>query len=315
MSIAYGIKVKSESDPWVALAEEAIGPLMRATVPGAFLVDTFPFLKYIPSWFPGAGFKRQAREWRKLTMRLKNEPFVEGKRIIESGEYTPSFISESLQRLDELEDPLVQAGRKEKENLIRDTAGTMYLAGVDSTATAITSFLYSMVTHPDIQRQAQAEVDRVVVGRLPTFKDEKSLPYVTALVWEVLRWKSVSPLGLAHYLESEDVYEGYRIPKGSVVVSNIWAILHDEEIYIDPFKFSPERYFKPGSRVFDETVKDPTFAVFGFGRRICPGRHMAYASIWIAVASILKTFDISKKVDEKGNVVEPVYEQQTAIVA
>ncbi|EEB93098.1 hypothetical protein MPER_08295 [Moniliophthora perniciosa FA553] len=136
------------------------------------------------------------------------------------------------------------------------------------------------------------------------------MPYVTAVVWESLRWKNATPLGVPHYLEVEDEYEGYRIPRGTVVFSNVWAILHDEDLYSEPFEFKPERYFKAGCEsVFDPAIKDSTFAA------ICPGRHMAYSSVWIAVASILKTFDISKAMDEHGNVIEPVYESHSSIVA
>ncbi|KAI3611992.1 cytochrome p450 [Moniliophthora roreri] len=311
MSVAYGIEVKREDDPWVALAEAAIKTLTDTFVPGTFLVDSFPFLKHVPSWVPGAGFKRKAQEWKEMALSMVNEPFEAGKEMMRSGEYTPSFISRSLQGLDDS-----SADYQEKETWIRQAAGAMYTAGADTTMIALTSFLFAMVTSPEAQRKAQEEIDRVAPGRLPTFEDEESMPYVTAIVWESLRWKIVTPLGLAHYLDVEDEYEGYRIPKGTVVISNLWAILHDESLYPEPFEFKPERYFKAGSETeFDETVKDPRFAVFGYGRRICPGRHMAYSSVWISIASILKTFNISKAVDEHGNVIEPVYDSQSSVLA
>ena len=81
-----------------------------------------------------------------------------------------------------------------------------------------------MLTAPDVQRRAQEEIDRVVPGRLPMFEDERDMPYVTALVWESLRWKCVAPLALPHYLDVEDEYEGYRIPGRSVVIGNVWCV-------------------------------------------------------------------------------------------
>ncbi|EEB92238.1 hypothetical protein MPER_09282, partial [Moniliophthora perniciosa FA553] len=128
MSIAYGIEVKPDNDPWVSLAEAAIKPLIDALVPGAFLVDSIPLLRYVPSWMPGAGFKRKAMQWKELNSRLVNYPFVAGKEILRSGEqYAPSFISVSLQKVDE-DSPAGQ----ENEILIRHTAGAMYTAGVDT---------------------------------------------------------------------------------------------------------------------------------------------------------------------------------------
>uniref|UniRef100_A0A0W0FF05 Cytochrome P450 n=3 Tax=Moniliophthora roreri TaxID=221103 RepID=A0A0W0FF05_MONRR len=311
MSVAYGIEVKGENDPWVALVEAAVKPVIDAIVPGAFLVDSFPFLKHVPSWVPGAGFKRKAQKWKEMALSMVNRPFAAGKEMMHSDKYIPSFISRSLQDLDDS-----SADYEEKETCIRQAAGVIYAAGVESSAAALSSFLFAMTISPEAQCKAQEEIDRVAPGRLPTFEDEQSMPYVTAVVWESLRWKNVAPLGAAHYLDVEDEYEGHRIPKGTVVISNLWAILHDESLYPEPFEFKPERYFKAGSETeFDETVKDPRFAVFGYGRRICPGRHMAYSSLWISIASILKTFNISKAVDEHGNVIEPVYEAKSSILA
>ena len=87
------------------------------------------------------------------------------------------------------------------------------------------SFLLAMTIHSDAQRRAQTELDAVVgKDRLPNFSDRESLPYVNALIKECLRWKSVTPLGVAHKTTEEDEYRGFRIPKGSVVVSNVWYV-------------------------------------------------------------------------------------------
>jgi cytochrome P450 len=80
-----------------------------------------------------------------------------------------------------------------------------------------------MVAFPDVQRKAQSELDEVVGrGKLPTFADYERLPYIRALVKEILRWKPATPLGISHCLSQDDTYEGYHIPKGTLVISNIW---------------------------------------------------------------------------------------------
>jgi len=75
LSLAYDLPIKKEGDPYVALAEEAINSLALAVIPGKFLVDLIPILKYVPSWMPGAGFKRKAKEWHQLQERFRNEPY------------------------------------------------------------------------------------------------------------------------------------------------------------------------------------------------------------------------------------------------
>ena len=80
-----------------------------------------------------------------------------------------------------------------------------------------------MTLFPDIQQKAQSELDSVVgQNRLADSSDEDSLPYMNALVKEVLRWRPPLPFALPHRLMEEDVYNGMRIPKGSWVIGNSW---------------------------------------------------------------------------------------------
>ncbi|KAJ7222152.1 cytochrome P450 [Mycena pura] len=300
MSVAYGIDVRPTDDPYVALAHKAMHTFSVAAVPGLYLVDTFPILKHVPTWFPLAGFKRQAAEWRKLSRAMLEVPFAETKRQMESGVASPSFTSESLYALKESDDIYYQ------ERHIKCTAGTMYIGGADTTVSALGTFMLGMLTNPAAQKTAQAEIDAVTGGkRLPSFEDEASLPYVSAMVKEALRWKNVTPFAVPRNLKTEDEYHGYRLPAGSIVIGNTWAILHDEALYPDPYAFKPERFLLDGK--LNPAVKNPDSA-FGFGRRLCPGRHMATSSIWITVASLLATFDIAKATDENGRVIEPSYE-------
>lgn len=84
-----------------------------------------------------------------------------------------------------------------------------------------------MTLHPDIQARAQAEIDGILCTayhRLPTFSDKIKLPYVNAIVLEILRWHPAVPLGLAHSLTHDDIYEGYFFPKGTTFWANIWYV-------------------------------------------------------------------------------------------
>ena len=108
-----------------------------------------------------------------------------------------------------------------------------------------------MTLHPEVQRKAQAEIDRVIGNdRFPTLDDQPSLPYLDALMKEVFRWNPVEPLGkltvsenygtpfpfvlktltervipgIPHVPTEDDVYEGYFIPKGISVMANIWWV-------------------------------------------------------------------------------------------
>ena len=90
---------------------------------------------------------------------------------------------------------------------------------------AISSFFLAMTMNPEVQRTAQAEIDRVVgPNRLPTIADRDSLPYVNALVKEVLRWQPVAPMGLPHTSTEDDVIDGYFIPKDAMLFANVWYV-------------------------------------------------------------------------------------------
>lgn len=88
---------------------------------------------------------------------------------------------------------------------------------------AIAAFFLAMTIFPEVQKKAQEEIDRATGGqRLPTAEDRENLPYIVALVKEILRWHPIGPMGLAHVNTEEVIYRGYRIPKDSILLANIW---------------------------------------------------------------------------------------------
>ncbi|KAH7337435.1 cytochrome P450 [Rhizoctonia solani] len=154
-----------------------------------------------------------------------------------------------------------------------------------------------MVRFPDIQAKAQQEIDTVTGGnRLPTMKDRPMLPYVERLISEVLRWQPVSPLGVPHVAAREDVYRGYRIPKGAIMFGNLWAMSRDERVYTDPETFNPDRYL-------DKTV--PALPAFGWGSRLCPGINLADSALFIVISSTLAAFTISGPNNPDGTQIIP----------
>ncbi|KAI5117759.1 hypothetical protein M0805_000603 [Coniferiporia weirii] len=306
LMLAYGYSAQSENDPFVRIAEEAMIGFSKASEPGAFMVDRFPILKYTPSWFPGAKFQLVANSMREDLERLYDIPFNFVKSEMASGRFIPSFTSTYLS---EKQNP-----SGEDKEFVKAAAASLYSGGADTTPSSISSFILAMALHPDIQTKGQAEVDRITGNkRLPSIFDKNVLPYVNAIVKEVLRWNPAVPLGLPHQVLQDDVYRDYRIPKGTIVWANIWSILHDNGTFPEPFEFRPERFVdseSPSSASLKEKDRttDPSILAFGFGRRICPGMHLAESSIFITIATMLSVFNISKAEDPNGKIIEPEVE-------
>jgi len=312
LSVARGHNMKSMDDPYIVAAQEILTIFGQATKAGEFHVDNWPILKHVPSWFPGAGFKRQAMEWKEQLMRLVNEPIETVKRNMQAGTQPICYISKSFEELGGL-----KACTKEKEELITWTSVSLFGGGRDTTVSAITTFFLAMTLYPDVQKKAQAKIDRVTGGnRLPEFEDRDQMPYTCALLKEVLRWRPVAPIGVPHRLIRDDVYDGYFLKEGTSVIPNIWAMNNNEAVYPQPTRFMPERFLEADgvTPVVIPYAKDFGSHAFGFGRRICPGLHIADASLFITIATTLAVLDIKKDVDANGVEIDFVPETISGIV-
>ncbi|KAJ7057142.1 cytochrome P450 [Mycena amicta] len=300
LKIAYGYDVvePAKNDYFVQLIDVADSAIPTLIQP-FYIVEVFPFLRFLPKWFPTATFHRIAAEKKKILDAMVYVPYEWAKKKLETSPSEASFFSQHYFAQDD-EKSTGTLSKDDADNLMW-TAGAIYSGGAHTTSSAITSFFLLISTHPEVQKQAQEEIDRVVGrGRLANSDDRASLPYIAALAKEVLRWAPVAPQGLRHQVIQDDVYEGYLIPKGSMVMANIWAITHDAEMYPDPFAFDPSRFLG------DKQQRDPYDFVFGFGRRVCPGAPLAEETIFLAVANTLALFNISKALDAAGNEIDPM---------
>ncbi|KAJ7095814.1 cytochrome P450 [Mycena belliarum] len=299
MAVVYGYQVEPIDDHFVSLAEKAVDKLSNSAFPGAAAVNALPILRHLPGWLPGCGFQYYAAECRKLTEEMQQVPFEFAKHNPREGTAEQSIVATLLATN-------VAQGSTYPEKTMKAVSATAYAAGSDTTVSSLGSFFYAMAVHPEIQKKAQREIDDVIgPTRLPEFEDRPRLPYIEALYRELMRWKPVLPLGVAHATTTDDIYEGHFIPKGATVMSNIWAMTRNESIYPEPERFDPDRYFTADGKLND----DDTVLAFGFGRRICVGRHTADATVWATIVSVLSTFNIAQAKDAAGNDIdiEPHY--------
>ncbi|KAF5372558.1 hypothetical protein D9758_005187 [Tetrapyrgos nigripes] len=287
LQVAFGYKAKEKDDHLVELVDEAMDNFSETTASNAFMVDVFPSMQYIPAWFPGAEWKRKSIKYQKTLQEMLEVPFLWVKQQMAAGTASNCFVSRQLE---------AKSLTAEEETTIKWAAAGIYSGGADTTVAHIECFFLAMTLHVESQKKAQAEMESVLgVGVLPTLADRGRLPYFEALFTEVYRCYTLAPTGLPHVCTQDDIHDGYFIPKGSIIFSNVWQFLHDPKTYSNPDKFSPERFLEtPGH----PKEKDPKDYVFGFGRRSCPGMHFADASMWILLASLVAGFDIRPPVKD-----------------
>jgi len=296
LRVTHGLEIRENNDPFIQLADDGVRSFAAAAIPGSFFVDWIPALRFIPEWFPGAGFKRQAREWREVTEAVQKEPFERWSKEKAKGAAHRLVVEDILEKWENIPNHISQ---------VKGLAAVSYLAGSDTTASTITSFIMAMVLNPEAQRRAQNEIDTVVgLNRLPEFEDQASLPYVEAIVRETLRLFPSLPLGIAHAASEADEFEGMYIPKRTWVIPNVWAILRDPDLFRDPQVFNPARHLTADGSL-DPDGRNPHDLAFGFGRRVCPGRYFAQSTVWLASATVLACFNISPATDNDGRPILP----------
>ncbi|RPD63543.1 cytochrome P450 [Lentinus tigrinus ALCF2SS1-6] len=244
------------------------------------IFDIIPFLSWAPTWLPGIGQKvKYGEQWKK--------------QLHETAQTTVSIMQQSKEqgRMSVMSHVYSAEDKDDRSSMI---AVTMNAGGMLATESATLTFLLAMARFPEIQKRAQAEVDAVCGDRLPTMADRPNLPFVDAVLCEVLRWVSIAPV-IAREVNADDHYKSYLIPKGATIMANNWAISRDAEMFPEPEIFRPERWLDDAGKALrtDGSVLHPMKFAFGFGQRACPGRYLADALLFSHYCHILKVFDVA----------------------
>ncbi|KAH6925189.1 hypothetical protein HPB50_001548 [Hyalomma asiaticum] len=166
------------------------------------------------------------------------------------------------------------------------------MAATFTTTLTMTWHMLNFAKNPDtVQARVQREIEEVVgQERLPTWEDRKRMPYTLACVWEMDRWKTATPLGVARECAEDIVADNVFIPKGTIVLPNIWAVHNEPSLWKDPGKFIPERYLTEDGQLVPQ--KPEYLIPFSIGRRDCPGQTFAAMEIFLLVTFLLQKYRI-----------------------
>ncbi|KAJ5640708.1 hypothetical protein N7528_000333 [Penicillium herquei] len=248
-------------------------------------IDAFPFLRALPEFM--SPWKKEAKEIRVEQSALYYGLLNETKARLSQKNLEPCFMEKLL-------------ASQEKDGFTDEhlayLGGVLMEGGSDTTSSTLLAFVLAMASHPNVLRKAQEELDRVCGNtRSPGFYDLPKLEYMRACMNETLRWRPMAPVGIPHMLTQDDTYEGYFIPKGTIMFMNTWAIHMDEDEYDEPEEFMPERFIdnkfgcKDGKNLDDQ--RRVTYG-FGAGRRSCAGQRMAENSLMINMSKMVWLFNV-----------------------
>ena len=286
--IGYGKPIITGKEKQLQRILDVNHNLERIASPGAYLVDTFPVLKYLPTFM--APFNHEAKRLHAIELSLFNELLNDVRIKVSEGRGQPCFARTFL-----TEQTKLQLSDDEGAYAL----GTLFEAGTGTTAAAMMSFCLAMTLYPEWQKPLWEEVDRVCGDRMPEFSDIPQLPSVRAVIKEVLRWRPVTAGGVPHLLIKDDVYDGIFLKAGTIVHANQWAIHREPALYPDPERFNPDRWLRPEYPTFKAPLSQfpslQNFSSFGFGRRICPGLNIAERSLYILTARIVWACEFSKQ--------------------
>ena len=178
-------------------------------------------------------------------------------------------------------------------------------AGAETTYTSLSWWALAMIANPEMQMRAQAELDSVVGrSRVPTISDLSSLPYIQAMVKEVLRWRPPLPFSVPHSTTEDDWYNGMFISKGTMCLPNLWHCHHDPAFYgDDAANFNPGPFLDSYGKIVPgpAETRGEGHSTFGFGKRACIGNHVANDSLFIFFATVLWAMNFESVRDNQGN--------------
>jgi cytochrome P450 len=176
-------------------------------------------------------------------------------------------------------------GSRMTDAQLRDEAVTLFLAGHETTAIALSWTLYLLSQHPEVQGRLADEVRAVLGGRRPTLADLPRLAYAEQVVKESMRlYPPVYGVGREAVRDSE--IRGYAVPKGTTVFISQWVIHRDPRFYPEPLVFRPERWAGEAARSLPKFAYLP----FGGGPRLCIGNTFAMMEAVLILVTLIGRF-------------------------
>ncbi|PIK37130.1 putative cytochrome P450 2J6 [Apostichopus japonicus] len=217
---------------------------------------------------------------------------------------TQDLVQGYLERLQEGLGADTTFSRQNLSWFVRD----LFLAGTETVASTLRWATLLLMTHPEVQERCRQELDEVVGReRYPTTSDKCNLPYLNATLLEVFRVGNIAPLGVTHKTTGDAYVDGHHIPAGTMVISNVHAVMNDPSLWTQPGKFMPERFLNDDGKF----IKPKEMIPFGIGKRVCLGEQLAKVELFIWLSRLLHQFRF--ELPEDGSPIPSINEARTGL--
>lgn len=216
-------------------------------------------------------------------------------KIIEGRRNSNQRYNDLLEMLMDVQDE--DTGEKMSDKQLRDEIMTIFLAGHETTANALTWGLYLLSQNPEIEKKYFEEIDRVLGDKTPGLEDLRNLPYLTQIIHEVLRLYPPAWI-LGRTAIADDIIEGQNVKKGDNILISPYQMHRSKDFWENPDEFNPERFTPEKMKEMHKFLYFP----FGGGPRFCIGNNFALMEMQLIFAMIGQKYKLTL---EPGFVVEP----------
>ncbi|XP_004621915.2 cytochrome P450 2C18-like isoform X1 [Sorex araneus] len=176
------------------------------------------------------------------------------------------------------------------------TLTDLFIAGTQTTSATLKYALLLLLKHPDVTAKAQEEIERVIGRhRSPCMQDRSNMPYMDALVHEVQRFIDIAPNSVPHAVTRDVKFRNYFIPKGTMILTSLTSILHDDKEFPNPKVFDPGHFLDKNGKF----KKSDHFMAFSAGKRACTGESLGRMELFLFLTTILQNFTLKSEIDPK----------------
>ncbi|KAH7968635.1 hypothetical protein HPB52_010464 [Rhipicephalus sanguineus] len=267
--------------------DSLLSDLFRAIRAGSLVEFVPPFLLEVVSKLPST---RQTA----IVSKLWDQQIKEHERTLDE-HVNRDFIDGYLKKINESKaDP----NSNFKHNYLLGNLLSFFIAGSNTVAVTLQWHVLNLADKPDtVQSRIRREIDQVAGReRPPAWEDRNKMPYTMACIWEMYRWKTVSPLGVPRSAGEDTFFDNYYIPRGTTISPNVWAVHNDPTLWKEPSKFDPARFLREDGSLIQPK---PEFLIpFSIGKRMCPGENLASVEIFLYLTSLVQKYRIIPEGDK-----------------